>query len=77
MCLWYVTPVAALGATLGGGHPHGWEVLVVPVLLASPLLSTSLWEGPGPLDRAGWLRRRGVLGVLPNNADNVDGDRFF
>ena len=34
-------------------HPHGGSGTS-----ASPILSASLWEGPGRVDRAGWLRHR-------------------
>ena len=38
---------------------------------ASPLPSTSLWEGPSPVDRLRHAR------VLPNDADIAHVDRFF
>ena len=52
------------GGCVGGDV--GREVFIlmnegVPVVLvpsASPILSTSLWEGPSPVDRCGWLQHR-------------------
>ena len=48
----------------------------MPVLRASPLLSTFLWGGPDLVDLVCWLRHLGPE-VLPNDADHAHGDRSF
>ena len=74
-CVWYVTTVAALGAPLSVWSPS-WlgGYLWCQYTLAAPLYLPV--EGPGPVDRAGWLRHR-VPGVLLNGADPAHDDCFL
>ena len=51
--------VGGVVTLMAGRGPCGTQVTP-----ASPLLATSLWRGPGPVDRGGWLRHR-VAGSYP------------
>ena len=71
-CLWNVTTVAALGATLGGVATLMAErVPVVPVTSASPLLPAIL--GPGSVDQGG--QEVSMNGHKTAGFDEVDFDR--